>query len=146
MGILQARILEWVNVPFSRGSSWPRDGTQVSCIAGWFLTIWATREALFSPNGLWICWYLYQEFFFLYTPTWTLPSRPSNATLTERLSMMTLHESCPHLSAQPCPSNPACSFSKANYIWICLLSAVCLTHLEYKLHEDRAYVLFTVVF
>ena len=45
-GILQARILEWVAIPFSRGSSWPRDGTQVSCIAGRFFTIWAIREAL----------------------------------------------------------------------------------------------------
>ena len=45
-GILQARILEWVAVPFSGGSSQPRDRTQVSCIAGRFFTIWATREAL----------------------------------------------------------------------------------------------------
>ena len=35
-GILQARILEWVAVPFSRGSSEPRDQTQISCIAGRF--------------------------------------------------------------------------------------------------------------
>ena len=35
-GILQARILEWVAFPFSRGSSQPRDWTQVSCIAGGF--------------------------------------------------------------------------------------------------------------
>ena len=35
-GILQPRILEWVAVPFSRGSSQPRDRTQVSCIAGRF--------------------------------------------------------------------------------------------------------------
>ena len=35
-GILQARILEWVAIPFSRGSSWPRDRTHVSCIAGRF--------------------------------------------------------------------------------------------------------------
>ena len=44
-GILQARILEWVAFPFSRGSSQPRDRTQVSCIAGGFFTSWATREA-----------------------------------------------------------------------------------------------------
>ena len=44
-GILQARILEWVAFPFSRGSSQPRDRTQVSRIAGGFFTIWATREA-----------------------------------------------------------------------------------------------------
>ena len=37
-GILQARILEWVAFPFSRGSSRPRDGTQVSRIAGGFFT------------------------------------------------------------------------------------------------------------
>ena len=37
--ILQARILEWVAIPFSRGSSQPRDRTQVSCIAGRFFTI-----------------------------------------------------------------------------------------------------------
>ena len=44
-GILQARILEWVGIPFSRGSSQPRGGTQVSYIAGRFFTIWATRKA-----------------------------------------------------------------------------------------------------
>ena len=37
-GILQARILEWVVFPFSRGSSQPKDQTQVSCLAGRFLT------------------------------------------------------------------------------------------------------------
>ena len=46
-GIFQARILEWVVIPFSTGSSRPRDQTQISCIAGGFLTIWAPREALF---------------------------------------------------------------------------------------------------
>ena len=44
-GIFQARILEWVAFAFSRGSSQPRDWTQVSCIAGRFFTSWATREA-----------------------------------------------------------------------------------------------------
>ena len=44
-GILQARILEWVAFPFSRGSSQPRDGTQISHIAGAFFTSWAIREA-----------------------------------------------------------------------------------------------------
>ena len=44
-GILQARILEWVAFPFSRGSSELRDQTQVSCIAGRFFTRGATREA-----------------------------------------------------------------------------------------------------
>ena len=49
-GVLQARILEWVSVPFSRGSSQPRDQTKVSHIAGGFFTILATREALFMSQ------------------------------------------------------------------------------------------------
>ena len=44
-GSLQARILEWVAFPFSRGSSQPMGRTQVSHIAGRFFTSWATREA-----------------------------------------------------------------------------------------------------
>ena len=38
------RILEWVAYPFSSGSSWPRNQTGVSCVAGGFFTNWATRE------------------------------------------------------------------------------------------------------
>ena len=44
MGIFQARILEWVAISFSKGSSWPRDWTRVSYTAGRCFTIWATRE------------------------------------------------------------------------------------------------------
>ena len=66
-GILQARILEWLAIPFSRGFSQPRDGTQVFRIAGRFFTRWASREASegkvkwsrsvmydsLRPHGLW---------------------------------------------------------------------------------------------
>ena len=47
------RILEWVAYPSSRGSSWPRNQTGVSCIAGRFVTSWATKEAPahFEPPG-----------------------------------------------------------------------------------------------
>ena len=48
MPILQARILEWVAISYSRGSFWPREQTCASCIAGRFLTgipYWATGEA-----------------------------------------------------------------------------------------------------
>ena len=44
-GILQARILEWIAIPFSRGASQPRDWTLVSCIAGKFFTIWAIGKS-----------------------------------------------------------------------------------------------------
>jgi len=47
-GILQARILVWVAMPFSRGSSQPRDWTQVSCIGHGFFTHWTTWEAQFD--------------------------------------------------------------------------------------------------
>ena len=45
-GTLQTRILECVTIPFSRGSSQPRDWTWVSCMAGGSFTVWASREAL----------------------------------------------------------------------------------------------------
>ena len=61
--ILQARILEWVAFPLFRGSSQPRDRTQVSCIAGGFFTSWATREVtkeyLLSTFG--VCAKLFQS-------------------------------------------------------------------------------------
>ena len=44
-GIFQARILEWVAISSSRGSSQPRDRTLVSCIGRWFLYCWAIRKA-----------------------------------------------------------------------------------------------------
>ena len=45
-GILQARILEWVSISFSRASSWSRNQTQVSHSPARFFTIWTTRKAL----------------------------------------------------------------------------------------------------
>ena len=50
-GILQARILKWVAIPFSRGYSWLRDWTHISCIVGGFFTIWITREGHPSVSG-----------------------------------------------------------------------------------------------
>ena len=43
-GILQARVLEWVAISFSRGSSWPRDQTWVSRIPGRRFNLWATKR------------------------------------------------------------------------------------------------------
>ena len=57
-GILQARVLEWVAFPFSRGSSQSRDRTQVSRIAGRFFASWATRKDTwwrhFLPTAVWL--------------------------------------------------------------------------------------------
>ena len=46
-GILQPGILEWVDFPFSRGSSQPRDWTQGSYFAGGFFTNWATNVMVY---------------------------------------------------------------------------------------------------
>ena len=56
-GIFQARVLEWVAISFPRGSSWPRDWTQVSHTVGRRFTIWATREVLY------VCMHIYVYLF-----------------------------------------------------------------------------------
>ena len=53
-GVFQARILEWVAISFSRGSSPTRDQTQVSCTAGRCFTLWATRKVLCCLCLVWI--------------------------------------------------------------------------------------------
>ena len=60
-GIFQARILEWVAIPFSGGSSPPRDQSQVSCIAGRFFAIWTTKNfQLVANHGSYPLWYIQQ--------------------------------------------------------------------------------------
>ena len=58
--IFQARVLEWVAISSSRGSSWPRDRTWVSRITGRRFTIWAPRD-LQLPDILWIHWRVYNS-------------------------------------------------------------------------------------
>ena len=61
-GTLQARILEWVAIPFSRGSSQPRDGTWVSCTAGRFFTDWAIINMEYLSVNLCLSWFVSSEF------------------------------------------------------------------------------------
>ena len=70
--IFQARVLEWVAISFSRGSSQPRDWTQVSCIAGRCFTIWATMEAQCPESSL------IQILLEVYPLYQTFPSLPSS--------------------------------------------------------------------
>ena len=66
-GIFQARILEWVTIPFSRGSSWPRDQTCISCIGRHIVYHWATESRrvhrwVALAHGMmaaasFVCWY-----------------------------------------------------------------------------------------
>ena len=53
-GIFQARVLEWVAISSSRGSSWPRDRTRVSHIVSRHFTVWATREVPWVKKGPWV--------------------------------------------------------------------------------------------
>ena len=53
-GILQARILEWVAIFFSRGASWPKDWAPISCFGSWILNHWVTREAPVYQDT-WLC-------------------------------------------------------------------------------------------
>ena len=63
-GILQARILEWVAIPSSKGSSRPTDRTCSSCVAGRFHTTWATGEAPeLSGTSTFIYLFIYFYFF-----------------------------------------------------------------------------------
>ena len=68
-GILQARILEWVAFPFSRGSSQPRDQTQVSHIVGRFFTSWATGKPKNTGVG---SLSLFQQIFLIQESNWGL--------------------------------------------------------------------------
>ena len=49
-GVLQAIILEWVAISFSRGSSQPKDRNQVACIAGRCFNLWATSQRLWHSQ------------------------------------------------------------------------------------------------
>ena len=59
------RIPEWVAYPFSRGTSWPRNHTGVSCIAGGFFTNWAIRETPLYKTGMILCTAFQKERTFL---------------------------------------------------------------------------------
>ena len=84
-GILQARVLEWVAISFSRGSSWPRDQTQVSRIPGRRFNLWATREA--QENCPWVLSTLIWVQRGLGTLSWSIHTFP---TMTRRGSYLTL--------------------------------------------------------
>ena len=84
-GTFQARILEWVAISFSRGSSRPRDRTWVSRILGSRFTLWATREANFSSYLI--------EFIKLKTPfpLWDIRKAPNTNEFTFTASYYILH-------------------------------------------------------
>ena len=113
-GILQARILEWVAILFSRGSSPARDQTQVSCIAGRFLM----SEPPGKPNPL-------SQSVFLHIPFPFLPPHLSHSLLPSFLPASVPHPSYPFRSSQtagpfPCHMLSPLSQSHTDKITHCL--------------------------
>ena len=53
--LVHSRILPWVAISFSRGSSWFRDWTCISCVSRWILDHWATREAPWTSKTIFLC-------------------------------------------------------------------------------------------
>ena len=106
-GILQARILEWIAIPFSRGSSWLRDWLQVSCTIGRFSTIWSTREApeIKKNQELWHQGLLQEPFLIYMTTEETLMVRVLAEDPVQSLPL------CPLLYPQPCftEAKPLCA-------------------------------------
>ena len=98
-GIFQARILEWVVISFFRGSSWPRDGTHVSCISctdRQILHLWVTREAFYTLKYIHGC--ILAQLFQSCLTLWDLTAC--------RLSRSSVHEilQIRHWSGLPCPA------------------------------------------
>ena len=99
-GILQARILEWVAISFSRGSSRPRGQTQVFSIAGRHFNLWATREA---PGIHWdktiiqqnTCTPMFTAVLFTIAKTWKQPKHPTTEEWIKKMwSVSSVAQSC----------------------------------------------------
>ena len=107
-GISQARILEWVATPFSRGSSWPSDQIQVSCIAGGFFT----TEPPGMPKTVW-CYVLK----ILQNPT-----GPGHPTASHQVTGFPFYENWEYLkTSDPKHNMPKghCIFLDKNYLYLC---------------------------
>ena len=116
-GILRPRILKWIAIPFSRGSSWLREQTQISCFAGRLFTIGATREAqyclLISIQGqefilqpIWHCFY--QLLIFCFQPINSSANNLSTKTLIQAFSSV---QSLSHVQIFVTPWTAVCQAS-----------------------------------
>ena len=108
-GILQARILGWVAIPFFRGSSWPRNQTQVSCTVGRFFTIWAIREALNE-------YYLTHSGILAWRIPWTEEPGGLQSTGSQRVG----HDWATSLSLSKCLQVKLCIFLKLHHFTVVL--------------------------
>ena len=110
-GILQERVLEWVAIPFSRGSSWPRDWTWISCIAGRFFNRVSHQQRRHIQSlTILRCWKLFLIVFLLlyYTTQWWkvwIP-RMSHEWLNWTISIV------PGYFSKPCSSSHSFSITR----------------------------------
>ena len=141
---------EWVAIPFCRESSWPRPWTQVSCIAGRFFTIWATREEQFSPTTAVLFGYLPRGWtqyplnssLFLKPLFFTRPSKWAFYNM-EACFVTPLTTECPSISLwssssldkRLCPGTPCGKFTPSSWVHKLLCGPLtlhqpkCLPHL-----------------
>ena len=124
-GILQARILEWVVISFSRGSSWHRDRTQVSCTADRFFTIWAMRGLHISYmniniiQAIWIVKYSYFKDSTKFQMSWWLS--PVCIRDLINLATMTIYLSLIYVLPFICKAD----FSLENYLDLMICTEAC---------------------
>ena len=103
------RILEWVDTTFSRGSSQPRDWTQISYISGRFFTVWATWEALWANLRE-----VFPLFSFLSTILKTWASLRQNLVVMSDQPYKENHQRCFSLSPNPAVTLPWASLITCN--------------------------------
>ena len=120
-GIFQTRILEWVANLSSRGFSWPKGQTWISHFAGWFFTIWATREALVLktvPTFAWqfLLWFCYFTFFMV--KSWLIPTFPQALSLSSIRTGNTHFWYCSQLFDFPGGSDSKVSaYNAGDWVW-----------------------------
>ena len=106
--IYQVGTLKWVAIYFSRGSSWPRNQTWVSCIADGFFTNWATREAQAFPLHFFRSQFSPVSTYFRITElSWMIfKHHQSSATLTIRFAVYGFLLFCCNRQEPPCKKQP----------------------------------------
>ena len=103
-GILQAKILEWVAISSSRGSSWPRDQTHVSCVScigRWILYPWVTGEATLPFTSHKHRWVMMRTWAWAVFPVWT--SFLNSGLFYQTTYLMSLLKCLINISNSPCP-------------------------------------------
>ena len=154
-GILQVRIVECVAIPFPRGSSQPRDWTQVSCTAGRFFIIWSTREALCIRKVyicIPMCAYIYKRTYILFSDSFLLQNTDYSSFVVQCMDARRMHakllQFCPTLwdpTDSSLPGSPVRGILQARILeWVAICSfrgtsrprdQTCISHVLWLLYH-----------